>query len=144
MEAPKDAWLFQRQGTKVEMWGRDNDPKRDRQPIKGYSGVWRTACRRSGVENRVPHDFRRTAVRNLTRAGVPEKIAMSLTGHLTRAILDRYDIVSDEDHREAMQKLAGRHAEQMATVAQIPRLPQFQPQSNEMTLVGPAQKAENA
>lgn len=80
---------------------------RDGRPIRDYRGAWKTAVERAGLPGRIPHDFRRTAVRNLVRAGVSEHTAMRLTGHKTRSVFDRYDIVSGADLREAVTKLAG-------------------------------------
>jgi integrase len=77
---------------------------RDGKPIRDYRQAWKDACAEAGCPGRIPHDFRRTAVRNLVRAGVSEKTAMVLTGHKTRSVFDRYDIVNEQDLRGAVEK----------------------------------------
>src|ERR1044072_6364951 len=67
---------------------------------------WKRACRLAGVPTRIPHDFRRTAVRNLERAGVPRSVAMKLTGHKTEAVYRRYAIACEADLTEGLKKLA--------------------------------------
>jgi integrase len=74
-------------------------------PLGTFNKAWATACRAAGVPGRVLHDFRRTAVRNLLRAGVAERVAMQMVGWKSRQMLDRYHIVSAADLIDAAKKL---------------------------------------
>jgi integrase len=76
----------------------------DGRPIRCFRSAWRTAVTRAGLPGRIFHDLRRSAVRNLVRSGVSETVAMRRSGHKTRAIFDRYNIVSDADLIEAARK----------------------------------------
>jgi hypothetical protein len=111
-------WLFDREG----------------RPVRSFRTAWRAACDRAAhggkskrdklralvrpeLLARIPHDFRRTAVRNLVRAGVSEKVAMELSGHLTRSVFERYNITTDRDRRDAVAKLAAAAAPTHKVVA---------------------------
>ena len=93
---------------------RGEDPRvfrRDGVPVRVWRHALRDACRKAKVPHRLLHDCRRTAARNLIRAGVPERIAMLLTGHKTRAVFDRYNIVNEQELLTAGQRLASYLAE---------------------------------
>jgi integrase len=92
----------------------------DGSPILSFHTAWRAACRRAGLVGRIPHDFRRTAVRNLERSGVPRSTAMKMVGHKTEAIYRRYAIVDAAMLKEGATKLSAFRQNEQHTRKVIP------------------------
>ena len=128
----KDGRLLPLSGEILELIERDH---RDRslavptvfhhngKPIGSFRKAWATACKAAALNGIIVHDLRRTAIRNLIRAGVPERVAMALSGHKTRAVFDRYNIVSESDLQRASESLQVHINNQPAklTVVSMPK-----------------------
>lgn len=89
---PNSPWLFSRQGER----------------IIDFRWAWDEACKRAGVPDLNFHDLRRTAVRNMRRAGIPQVIRMKISGHKTDSMERRYNIVDSEDLQMAKELLQNR------------------------------------
>ena len=72
-----------------------------------FRRVWLTACRQAGLGRRMFHSLRRSAARNMSLQGIPEKVIMSIMGHKTRGMFDRYNIITESDQRAYVMRLFG-------------------------------------
>jgi integrase len=79
---------------------------RDGERIQSFRKAWNTACEKAGCDGRLVHDLRRTGVRNLVRAGVPQSVAQKISGHKDARIFARYNITDTRDIAEALRKVS--------------------------------------
>ena len=84
--------------------------------ITEFRKAWTAACKRAGLKGLLFHDRRRSAVRNMRTAGIPENVAVQVAGHETRSILDRYSIVGAQEIQEAAAKLEKRLKTSVGTI----------------------------
>lgn len=91
---------------------------REGRPIVDFRKAWYSATERAGLQGIVFHDLRRSAIRNMREAGIPENVAMAISGHKTRSVFERYNIVSDRDIKQAADKMEHRFKESLKTIRQ--------------------------
>jgi integrase len=101
-EVIKSQWEVRKRNGKLLAYVFPNGEANDK--VKRFDKAWKTACKEVGIGERLFHDLRRTAVRNMVRAGIPDRVAMMVSGHKTRSVFERYNIVSDTDLKETAQR----------------------------------------
>ncbi len=112
---PQCTWLCHRNGLQLKSiksaW------KRGRQLVGLGQMVFDEEKGRKVWQGKIPHDFRRTGVRNTVKAGVPEKVATLISGHKTRSVFERYHIIDEGDLKVAATRVSAYFSAKMGTIS---------------------------
>jgi hypothetical protein len=95
-------------GDRVFTWADDK-------PVTDFRRTWRTLAKKAEIPDLIFHDLRRSAVRNMVRAGISKHVAKLISGHQTDSVFDRYDITDATDLMEATRTLEARNGHKLGT-----------------------------
>ena len=118
---------IQRQYQAIVKWVFFRETKQGAVQIRSYKTAWRSAREKAGFPEKIVHDLRRSGVRSFRQAGIPESVSMKLSGHLTRSVFLRYDIIDDKDLQAGVAQLGKWHAQSAirdtyGTVVPLPKV----------------------
>jgi len=93
---------------------------RDGKPVKSFRRAFKAAAKEAGLAGTLPHDMRRSAIRNFRKAGISESDGMKISAHRTNSVYKRYDIIDEEDQRRTIEKVQEHQRREMENLKVVP------------------------